>query len=121
MAYKITPVRTLPIAVVETNAFVTRAERRMSEAERFAAIDMIGRDPERGVVIEGGGGIRKVRFAVGGRGKSSGVRIIYYFQDEDCPVFLLTVFAKNERDNLSRAEVNALAKVAKAIARTYGE
>ncbi len=92
----------------------------MSEIERFAAIDMIGRDPERGVVVEGGGGIRKVRFAVGGRGKSGGVRIVYYYHNDECPVFPLTVFAKNERDNLSRAELNALARVAKGIARTYG-
>jgi hypothetical protein len=121
MAYNLIRARILPITVVETNAFVSRAERCMSEAERCAAIDMIGRDPERGAVLEGGSGIRKVRFAVRGRGKSSGVRIIYYYQNDECPVFLLTVFAKNERDNLSRAEVNALAKVAKAIAETYGE
>jgi hypothetical protein len=118
MAYN--PLRPLPITVVETNAFVARAERCMSEFERFAAIEMIGRDPEGGVLIEGGGGIRKARFAVGSRGKSGGVRIIYYYQDDECPVFLLTVFAKNERADLRRADRNALAKVAKTIARAYG-
>lgn len=92
----------------------------MTEAERFAAIDMIARDADRGVVIGGGGGIRKIRFAIGGRGKSGGVRIIYYFGDPGRPVFLLTVFAKNERDNLSKAERNDLAKAAKAIAQNYG-
>lgn len=81
-------VRAAPVTVVETNAFVARAASRMTEAERFAAIDMIARDPDRGVVIEGGGGIRKVRFAVGGRGKSGGVRIMYYFGDPRRPVFL---------------------------------
>ena len=119
MAYS-SDVRTLPVTVVETAVFVARAQGRMTEAERLAAIDMIARDPERGVVIEGGGGIRKVRFAASGHGKSGGVRIIYYFHDPGRPVFLLTVFAKNERDNLSKAERNALAKVAKAVARTYG-
>ncbi len=119
MAYTRT-VRTVPVTVVETNTFVARAAGRMTETERFAAIDMIARDPDRGVVIEGGAGIRKVRFAVGARGKSGDVRVIYYYGDPRRPVFLLTVFAKNERDNLSKAERNALAKAAKAIAQNYG-
>jgi hypothetical protein len=48
------------------------------------------------------------------------VRLIYYFHDRSVPVFLLTVFAKNERDDLSRGELNRLADVVKEIARTYG-
>jgi hypothetical protein len=72
------------------------------------------------MLIQGGGGLRKVRFGVGGRGKRGGVRIIYYFHDRSVPVFLLTVFAKNERDDLSRGELNRLASVVKEIARTYG-
>jgi len=69
----------------------------------------------------GGGGIRKVRFAIAGRGKSGGVRIIYYFHNERVPVFLLAVFAKNERANLTRAETNLLGNAAKLLARRYGE
>jgi len=69
----------------------------------------------------GGGGIRKVRFSVGGRGKSGGVRIVYYFHNLNVPVFLLTVFAKNERAALSKEDLSQLAKVAKTLARKYGE
>jgi hypothetical protein len=64
--------------------------------------------------------LRKVRFGVGGRGKRGGVRIIYYYHDRSVPVFLLTVFAKNERDDLSRTELNRLAGVVKEVARTCG-
>jgi len=110
-----------PITVVETNAYLARAERRMTAAERSAAVFMIAADPFCGDMIEGGGGIRKVRFAVGGRGKSGGVRIIYYYHNATIPVFLLTVFAKSEKSNLSKAERNALAAAAKQIARAYGE
>jgi hypothetical protein len=92
----------------------------MTDEERHRAIDMIAADPECGVLIQGGGGLRKVRFGIGGRGKRSGVRLIYYFHDRSVPVFLLTVFAKNERDDLSRGELNRLADVVKEIARTYG-
>ncbi len=109
------------LTVVETRAFVSAAKACMSDPERQEAITMIAGNPECGDLIPGGGGIRKVRFAVGGQGKSGGVRIIYYFHDQAVPIFLLTVFAKNERSNLARAELNQLAEVAKLLARKYGE
>lgn len=93
----------------------------MTDEERAGAIDMIAAHPECGDLIPGGGGIRKVRFAVGGRGKSGGVRIIYYFHNERVPTFLLAVFAKNEQSNLTRAETNMLGNAAKMLARRYGE
>jgi hypothetical protein len=108
------------VTVVETAAFIAQARTRMTEDERLAAIDMIACDPERGVLLRGGGGIRKMRFAVSGRGKSGGVRIVYYFGGTHMPVFLLAVFAKKERDDLSDAERSALAGFAKELARSYG-
>ena len=80
------------IAVVETASFVTDAKVCMTNEERTEAINMIAANPECGDIVSGGGGIRKVRFAIGGRGKSGGVRIIYYFHNERVPVFLLAVF-----------------------------
>jgi hypothetical protein len=80
---------------------------------------MIAADPECGPLLPHGGGIRKVRFAVGGRGKCGGVRIVYYYHDRDNPIYLITVFGKNEQANLSRAEVNALAKLVKRLIETY--
>jgi hypothetical protein len=62
-----------------------------------------------GVVMKETGGIRKMRFAIGGRGKSGGVRVVFYYHSDFMPVFLLAVFAKNEKDNLSKAERNILA------------
>ena len=109
------------ISVVETAAYLIRAVRLMTEEERWSAVDMVAANPECGDLIREGGGIRKVRFAVGGRGKSGGVRIIYYFHSRRIPVFLLTVFAKNERSDLAANEVRALAKAVKAIARAYGD
>jgi hypothetical protein len=109
------------ITVVETASFVTDAKDCMTNDERTEAINMIAVNPECGDVVPGGGGIRKVRFAIGGRGKSGGVRIIYYFHNERVPLFLLAVFAKNERVNLTKAEVNMLGTAAKMLARKYGE
>ena len=58
-------------------------------------------DPERGDVIKGGGGIRKLRHALPGRGKSGGVRVIYYWPKDDCLVYLLVVYPKSRKDNLT--------------------
>ena len=113
--------RRLLLTVVETRAFIAAASECMSDAERLDAIAMIANQPEGGDLIPGGGGIRKVRFAVGSKGKRGGVRILYYFHNQSVPIFLLTVFAKNERSDLSRSELNQLAEVAKLLARKYGE
>jgi hypothetical protein len=72
-----------------------------------------------GVVIPGSGGIRKVRFGFGARGKSGGARIIYLFSGENLPVFVLAAFAKNEKANLSAAERNALARVVNDMIESY--
>lgn len=109
------------ITVVETNSFIADAKACMNDEERAEAINMIAAHPEFGDLIPGGGGIRKVRFAIGGKGKSSGVRIIYFFHNERVPVFLLAVFAKNDRANLTQAETNMLGNAAKMLTRKYGE
>ena len=109
------------LTVVETASFVADAKFCMTNEERTEAINMIAANPECGDIMPGGGGIRKVRFAIGGRGKSGGVRIIYYFHNARIPVFLLAVFAKNEQANLTRAEIDMLGNAAKMLARTYGE
>ncbi len=107
-----------PITVVETAHFARRAEKRMSAQERSDMITAIAHNPEIGAYLAGG--LRKARFAAGSKGKSGGVRIVYYFHNEGAPIFLLEVFAKNERDNLTKAELADLAKLAKRLPETYG-
>ena len=109
------------VSVIETKAYLADAAKLMSEAERESVVDLLAADPECGDVIRGGGGIRKVRVPLAGRGKSGGARVIYYFHSRTVPVFLLTVFAKNRQDDLSDAQRNGYAKIAKAVAREYGE
>ena len=90
-------------AVVETPSYLADAEKLLSVDEREAIVDQLAADPKCGVVIQGTGGIRKVRFGLGNQGKRGGARIIYIFGGGDIPVFLLTVFAKNEKSDLSAA------------------
>ena len=98
------------VSVVETTAYLAKAAKVLSENEQRLVSNMVGADPTVGEVMVGTGGVRKVRFALEGRGKSGGARIVYFFHNETMPVFLLTVFAKKEKDNLSAAERNALKK-----------
>jgi hypothetical protein len=105
--------------VVETPFYLADAERLFSPDERKAIVDRLAADPACGVTVPGGGGIRKVRFGFGGRGKSGGARIIYLFSGESLPVFVLAVFAKNEKANLSTAERNVLARLVTNMVRDY--
>lgn len=96
--------------VAETKYYASRAEKLLTASEREAVIETIANDPISGDIIEGTGGIRKLRFAKEGKGKSGGVRVIYYFYNEHAPIFLLEIFGKNEKANLTKAERNALAQ-----------
>jgi hypothetical protein len=105
--------------VVETAEFLARSSKLMSDEQRARVVEMLARDPECGEIMRGTGGVRKVRVALPGRGKSGGARVIYYFHSETLPLFALTVFAKNERANLTLAERNAMALVVRAIKQQF--
>lgn len=95
--------------VIETESYLRDAkDAKMSEAEREAAVDLVATDPESGNVMQGTGGVRKARLSGRGKGKSGGYRIVWYFGGSDIPVFLLTVFGKGEKSNLTQGERNAL-------------
>ena len=93
----------------------------MSPDEQKAVVDRLAADPICSMVIPGSGGVRKVRFGFGfgGRGKSGGARIIYFFSGEDLPVFVLAAFAKNEKADLSVSERNALSRMVRDMIENY--
>jgi hypothetical protein len=87
----------------------------MTDEEREAVVALIAENPEAGEIMPGCGGARKLRFAKPGRGKSGGYRVITYYAGTDYPTFLLTVFGKGEKANLTKAERNALAEFTKSL------
>lgn len=95
--------------VAELPEYIRRVEKLLTADERRGIVDYLATNPKAGDLMEGTGGVRKLRWGRDGRGKSGGVRVIYYFHSERLPLYLLTLFAKNERANLSRAERNELA------------
>jgi hypothetical protein len=104
--------------VVETAEFQRRAKAVMSEAERQELVYILATNPEAGVAL--GGGLRKLRIAREGGGKSGGFRSIHLYQPgRGLPVFLLSVFAKNEKANITAKEETTMALAADRIAATY--
>ena len=82
---------------------------------------MVSTDPECGEVIQGTGGFRKVRVGRGGMGKRGGARVIYILRNGSFPIFLMTAYAKNGKDNLTKAERNELSAMADAVLENYKE
>jgi len=108
------------ITIIEFPAFLSQIGYSISAEERDEFINFIAKNPEAGDIIPGTGGVRKVRWGSKNKGKSGGIRVIYYFYDEQAPVFLLTVYGKNEQENLTaeqKKQISALAQILKAECR----
>jgi len=86
---------------------------------RAAIVDFVALNPDAGDEIKGTGGACKIRFAGMGKGKSGGSRVVSFYSGADIPVFLLNVFAKNEKTDLTKAERNEFKTTLAALADTY--
>ncbi|HAO23735.1 MULTISPECIES: type II toxin-antitoxin system RelE/ParE family toxin [unclassified Methylophaga] len=106
--------------IVELPEFLKRALGLLSEEEKVSIINYLALHPQSGDLMQGTGGIRKLRWSAQGKGKSGGVRIIYYYHNGTMPLFLLTVFGKGEKANLSKSERNQLAKFTRLLRKHYG-
>jgi hypothetical protein len=82
-------------------------------------VTWIAANPVAGDVIEGTGGARKVRFAGKGKGKSGGYRVITFFTGTDIPVFLLNIFSKNEKTDLTPKERRVLKTILAEMVKAY--
>jgi hypothetical protein len=93
----------------------------MSEDDVVELVDYLARNPDAGEELQGTGGCRKLRFAIRGnnKGKSGGVRVITFFSGAAIPVFLLTVFGKSQKVNLTKAERNGLRSLTAQIVEAY--
>jgi hypothetical protein len=107
------------VTVVETNAFLRRAEKLLTQEEHEELVFYLASHPDEGDEVPGTGGVRKLRFAAKGRGKSGGVRAIYYFFDKENPLYALFLYGKNEQANFTpeqKKEMTAFAAVIKRAA-----
>ncbi len=92
--------------VVETPSYLSDAAKvGMSDAERQSAVNQLAHNPMQGDEVKGSGGVRKVRVAGRGKGKSGGYRVMAAYIGEHRPVYLLAVLSKGERANFSKGEI----------------
>lgn len=107
-------------SVVETEVFARSCRRAgLGDDEKSEIIEALAADPTAGDLIVGTGGARKLRFPAPGRGKRGGYRVVTYYCAEDVPVFLMDIFVKGERVDLSQAERNELKKILRTVADDY--
>lgn len=101
--------------VVEAKPFSRRADEILQPEERLDLVAYLAANPLAGDIIAGTGGIRKLRWKAKGKGKSGGVRVIYYTYDEAQPIFALLMYGKNQADDLTADEKRTLSKIAADI------
>jgi hypothetical protein len=107
-------------SVIQTPAFLSDAKYAgMSEDEQEQIVDYMSTHPTAGDVIKGTNGARKIRFAGRGKGKSGGYRVITFYGGDDIPIFLLNIFSKGDRVDLSQADRNKMRQGLAFLANEY--
>ena len=95
---------------IETTLFTKRVQSLLSDDEyRDLQAELI-QNPKVGAVIQGSGGLRKIRWALPGRGKSGGVRVIYYMMTQD-QIIMVYIYSKGKQDDLSPDQLRRLRNI----------
>lgn len=100
---------------IETPTFTRLLASLLTDDEYRALQNVLLEDPARGDLIPGGGGIRKLRHALPGRGKSGGVRVIYYWTKKSDQIYMLLIYPKSRKDNLTDQETAVLREFVKEL------
>jgi len=100
---------------IETPTFTRMVTALLSDDEYAKMQTDLVEDPESGDLINGGGGIHKLRYTLRGRGKSGGVRVIYYWLKSTSMIYLLVVYPKSKKDNLTDKETAILREFVKKL------
>ena len=88
------------VEFIEAPAFSKYLYDYLNDDEFLGLQAFLVKYPDTGKVVPGSGGVRKLRWAVSGKGKSGGVRVIYYFKKQDDEIWLLTIYSKSEVENI---------------------
>jgi hypothetical protein len=102
------------VLIIETSVFTRRILKLMSDEDYRELQVVLAGNPERGPVIRGSGGLRKIRWARSGHGKRGGVRAIYYWARVHETLLMLLVYGKNEQDDLTADQLRTLKSLVEA-------
>lgn len=97
--------------IIETSIFTKKIISLLKDEEYRKLQNDLILNPEIGKVIRGSGGLRKTRWGIPGRGKSGGIRVIYYWLYKKKIILLLLAFPKNEQENLTSEQLKVLKKI----------
>jgi hypothetical protein len=103
---------------VETSVFTRRVTQLLPDDEYRELQASLVENPEKGAIIPGSGGLRKIRWGSSGHGKRGGSRFIYYWATKKGQILMLFIYAKNERDNLTSEQLKVLKQI---VEREYNE
>lgn len=101
------------MVIIETATFTRQIGALLPDDEYRKLQAALANNPKLGAVIRGSGGLRKLRWAVPGRGKSGGIRVIYYWVTPKDQLLMLVAYAKSERDDLTAAQLGTLRRLVK--------
>ena len=101
--------------VFSTRAYERAVRKLLGENARREMEEAIMAAPDSAPVIRGTGGIRKLRWAGSGRGKRGGIRTVYFYHAGPNAIYLLTAYAKADREDLTPADTRALSRLVAAI------
>jgi mRNA-degrading endonuclease RelE of RelBE toxin-antitoxin system len=107
------------LEVVEIEGFAKDAKAIFTEDELAELHQYLGMERQLGAVIKGTGGLRKIRWSAGGKGKRGGARIIYYYGGDHMPLFLIAIYTKSEKADMTPAEKRAATKLVDALQEEY--
>ncbi len=99
--------------IVETPVFTKRVKTLIPEEEYRKLQNELILNPERGKIIKGSGGLRKIRWSIPGKGKSGGVRVIYYFVIQRETILMLFVYTKSDQEDLTKDQLKILKSLVK--------
>lgn len=100
---------------IETSIFTKLIDTYLSDDEYVALQSYLLKYPEAGKIIPGSGGVRKLRWALSGKGKRGGARVIYFFKKQDSEIWLLTIYSKSETENIPSHILRQIAEEIKNV------
>ncbi len=106
--------------LIPIGTFEDKAHKLLGKVGFDDMLEFLARRPKAGRIIQGTGGLRKVRIARPGKGKSGGTRVIYYYHNEDKPILLLLIYAKADQENITNTQKVKLKKHVDIIIDEFG-
>jgi hypothetical protein len=111
----------MKLTFIESRGFTEKLATLIADDAYRAFQNELQENPEKGDVIQGTGGVRKVRMRLSGRGKSGGARVIYLFLENHARIYLLTLYSKNQQVNLSSDQKKEVRKTVETIKAALGD